>query len=215
MLRTSLLASVIILGGCSTFVEKSIQDVTIETPGAYNAVCHLYIDGLRYKSRPPQTISIHKTKENMKVDCIAPGNRRRTLYIEPEVSNTSAWNMAVAGVGYPYDYASGAMFKYPSRIVVDFTDAKITDMPLPAQNQPDIRQPEDYDLEEFSPGQPRLNSDRDAITTSILRRNEGAYADDSYVEPTPHGKGQLMDVNPAEGYSALPDSGPVQLIPGE
>jgi hypothetical protein len=216
-LKVSLLASVVLLGGCAYLIDDQIQDIEFATPGAYDAVCNVYVDGVRYNVHPPQSTSIHKSKNDMIVDCMAPGNRRKKIYVEPKIEKSSAWNLATAGAGYVYDYASSALFTYPDKIIVDFTAAPITDPALPAQNNPDIRQPEDYLLEEFSPGQPRLNADRNKEDVKILRRGESAFGEDAYstgtplssVPAVPTGKGDLMDAAPAA------QSAPTPIIPGQ
>lgn len=200
--KSYILLSVLALGACAYAIEDSVQDVKFVTPGAYNALCYAYVDKLRYKVRPPQTVNLRNAHHDLIVDCFAPGNRHVKLVIEPHLTKTAALNAANAGVGLVWDHASGALHKYPDVIEIDFTDVPITDMPLPAQNQPDIRQPEEYPLEEFSPGQPRLNSDGNKVETPILRRGETADgAEQSYSSGSPFyedssapTKGDLMNV---------------------
>jgi hypothetical protein len=221
-LKISLLASVVLLGGCAYLIEDQIQDIEFATPGAYDAVCNVYVDGVRYNVHPPQTTSIHKSKNDMVVDCMAPGNRRKKIYIQPKISKASKWNLATAGTGYVYDYASNALFTYPDKVIVDFTAAPTTDAPPPAQNSPDIRQPEDYLLEEFNPAQPRLNSDKGAQDVEILRRGESAYGEADFGDSSAfsgsaaesQGKGTLMDAAPADQVPAAQFS-PMPIIPGE
>ena len=187
------------------------------TPGAENATCHLYVDGLKYVVKPPQKTIISKSENPLTVECMAPGGRDKTMEIPAGFADAAKWNVANAGAGLPWDAASRSLWAYPSVIEVDFSDVAIQDPPLPAHNAPDIRQPETYDLEEFSPSRPRLNSDKNAPPVEILRR-EGASSqtgafqsyDNSFSEPSsmPAGKGG--------GYSVNDDAGaPVPLLPGE
>ncbi|HBR67944.1 MAG TPA: hypothetical protein DEA55_01035 [Rhodospirillaceae bacterium] len=230
---------------CAYFLEDTYQDLTIVTPGAHGAVCVAEIDGLEYKFSPPETISVTKSRKDMLVDCMAPGNRRKKLTVEPDISA-----LTVAGApGAPWDYASEAMFKYPEIIEVNFNDTPWADMPLPAQNNPDIKQPEEYDLEEFRPAFPAMNADRHVPKVELQRRNfepaeENVYypdygkpdsADgpfsDTVAAPAEDGavsdKGDLMkasgvsanDMNPG-AYGPSPASkadiyGPVQNYPVE
>jgi hypothetical protein len=157
--------------GCAYVTEGSIQDVTVVTPGATNAQCKLSVGSVKYVYEPPMTRSIQKTDETMEVDCWAPGNRHKVVYIKPNISGPTMYNAGTGIVpGMAWDFASKAMYFYPKVVEVDFTQTEIKPFPLPAQNQDDIRQPEDYDLEEFSPGLPRLNSDRFATNPEIRRR---------------------------------------------
>ena len=109
------------------------------------------------------------------------------------------------------------MFDYPGVVTIDFTGIPITDPEPPAQNAPDIRQPEEYTLEEFLPGSPRLNSDKNAAPVEILRRDGSGsmnstqtYQDGSVFSESPSiggGKGSLQDFDPS--------GVPTPLIPGE
>lgn len=218
-----------VLGACAYAIDGSIQEVEFKTPGARNAACNVYVDGLKHKVKPPQVIALPKGKEDLVVDCMAPGNRRKVVYIEPQIETSTAWNAANAGTGIAWDYASGALFRYPDVIEVDFTDTPVQEPPPPAQNAPDIKQPEEYDLEEFSPGSPRMNADKHALPVEIMRRQSASqsmsggarYNDDTdaFSEPvyTGGGKGDLIDMNPAGEPSSASgaENGPIPLIPGE
>lgn len=224
------------LGACAYTIDGSIQDVKFVTPGATNASCDVFVEGLKYHVNPPQTINLFKSKEDLVVDCKAPGNRRKVVYIKPQIETSAAWNAATAGAGLAWDYASGALFRYPDVVEVNFTDTPVRDQALPAQNAPDIKQPEEYDLEEFSPSWPRMNSDKHEPPVEIIRRgssqkNAAMYHPDdetaAFSEPAHNGggKGELMQVidglgdemNPAQPAPAADDAtyGPIPLIPGE
>jgi len=229
--KYTLALSVVVLGACAYSIDGSVQTVKFATQGAHNAACNVYVNGLKYKVKPPQSLDIYKSKEDLVVDCMAPGNRRQVVYIKPQIESSAAWNAATAGVGLAWDYASSALFKYPDVVEVNFTDTPVVPQSLPMHNNPDIRQPEDYLLEEFSPTSPRLNADRYQEPAQILRRGEvstqGDVYDDgaAFSEPVfmgREGKGNLVDMlNPAGAPSSQPsassdaNSGPVPLYPGE
>lgn len=229
--KTLLLSTVLALGSCASLLDDQIQDVKFTTPGAENAVCHVYIDKIHYVVRPPQTINVAKSRHNMEVDCLAPGNRRQKIYIEPGYQKAVGWNALNAGAGVAYDYASNAMFRFPDEIQISFVDVPIRDQPLPAQNRPDVRQPETYLLEEFLPSTPRMNADAYEPDYKLLRRGEGEqYYDgnatmnddgtDAFSEPAQitGGKGDLKPVPSSTSDAGVPpvSSGePVPLLPGE
>ncbi|MGB0719249.1 MAG: hypothetical protein ACPGRX_02180 [Bdellovibrionales bacterium] len=209
------------VSGCAYVLDGAHQEVTIKTPGANGAVCYLYVEGLRYEMYPPQTRTIFKSKDDLVVDCLAPGNRRKTVYIESAISENAPLNIGTGGAGAVYDFASGAMFKYPAIIEVDFTHAAVRPEPLPAQNQPDIRQPEDYPLEEFLPSAPRLNSDRSKTPVTLQKRATAVEvetnAGDSFAEPADlgHGKGDLQSVLDTYGSSIDPSGDKTPAFPGQ
>lgn len=154
------LALIALLSGCSYAVDTALQDITLRTPGAENAVCYMYVDDVKYRVHPPETTSIFRSKEDLVIDRLAPGNRRKKVVIEPDYADSAAGNVVTAGVGVAWDYASGALFQYPDAVDISFIGMPEGPALIPDQNKPDIRQPEDYDLEEFRPSQPRLNSDK-------------------------------------------------------
>lgn len=230
--KSLLLLSLLSVGACAYALDETIQDVKFVTPGAKNAACNVYVEGVKYRAKPPQTLNIFKSKEDLIVDCMAPGNRRKTVYIKPSIEKSAIWNVANAGVGLPWDYASAALFRYPDIIEVNFTDTPITDQPLPAQNNPDIRQPEEYRLEEFSPSSPRMNEDRDAPPVEILRRESasrtsaGSYGQTgalSEPEIISSDKGDLLDIiqdygddiNPSAPDAESSADAPIPLLPGQ
>ena len=219
-----LLSALSVLGACAYALDGNIQDLTVLTPGAEDAVCYVYVDDLRYEFFPPQTVNIYNSKEDLVIDCLAPGNRRKKVVIEPEINKKVAGNVATGVVpGATWDYTSGAMFKYPIVVEVDFTGMAVSPEPLPAQNNPDIKQPEEYDLEEFSPGSPRLNSDRYAPTLEIRKRTRGngssVVSKPITTAPGAQDKGDLQSVPAAESSidpGVTPSGkGPVPLYPGE
>lgn len=190
-----------LLPSCAYFIDKHIQDIKFTTTGAKNAVCDVYVAGLRYQVHPPQTININNTERDMRVDCKAPGNRRKEIIVEADLNATTLLNVGNAGIGLPWDVASKAAFKYPDEIDIDFTGIPATSQPLPAQNNPDIKQPEEYPLEEFSPGMPVLNADRYEAPIEVVPRRlppyveEGAGAPSADMgPPAPDDKGILMKV---------------------
>lgn len=224
--KLSLLIIVLTMGGCSYFEDSAIQDVKFETPGAYDAVCYAYIEKYKYVVRPPHIINLYKSDKDMKVDCIAPGNRRQVVYIEPEIEDSASHNILNGGVGLAWDYASKAMYKWPDTVVVSFVDVPIKEEELPTHNNPDIRQPETYKLEEFLPGRMRLNSDVDDGPTPLVRRGEAWYDEgqsnsetSAFNEPAvmPADKGDLQQV--IENLNTAPagqaEQNPVSLYPGQ
>lgn len=242
--RFLIISSLAVLGGCSYAIDSQIQDLTIVTPGATDAVCYVYINNLRYKFHPPETQSVSKSEEDVLVDCLAPGNRRNKVVVQAQIEKSTYANVANGGVGAVWDYASGAMFKYPDIIEVSFVNTPVLPEDLPAQNNPDIKQPEEYILEEFRPGAPRMNSDRYRTPSEILRRQKpepmgGGLSSGSLALPSDTSpgmqpvyssdKGDVMDaapppvpdMNPA-GPASGPESPaestygpPIPLFPGQ
>lgn len=166
----SSLTAVLLLGACAYAIDGAVQDVKFVTPGAQDARCDVYVEGLRYRVKPPQTINLYKSGEDLRIYCMAPGNRQREIIIKPQTEESAAWDTATAGVGLVWDYTSGAMFRYPDVIEINFEGAPVVPMPPPSHNNSDIRQPETYRLEEFMPSAPLMNDRRSQQQGTIYRR---------------------------------------------
>lgn len=226
-MRNLLLLSIstLALSACASLVETSIQDLTIETPGAQNATCYVYVDGLRYKAFPPQTINIANTYKDLFIDCLAPGNRRKQVTIPATISKYALGNAATGIVpGTVWDGLTNALYRYPDTVEIDFTDIAVQPSKLPAHNNPDIKQPEEYHLEEFLPSTPRLNSDIGKVQAPIRKRKKrtAVYGSSFISEGNSSSKSNPPPM-PSK-YSSPSKSGPSQpsatgapspLYPGE
>jgi len=201
--RVILLSSLFVLSSCALALDSALQDVTVETPGAQNAQCTLVTNNFKYRVNPPETISVKKSETDMVIDCKAPGNRNRKVVIPPRYAELYAFNSVTGfAVGGTVDYLTGSAFEYPSKVVIDFTGVPIQPEAMPAQNAPDIRQPETYDLEEFLPGTPRLNSDKYSRGTTIKKRARKTvrFTDTDAYGILPEGSGAVPQsaLNPAD-----------------
>lgn len=222
-LTAFMLVPMIGLGACAYFIDTSNQEMTILTPGAQNAVCFVYSGDLRYRVHPPKTFNISKSDKDLKVDCLAPGNRRNMVVLEPTIADSAKYNVANGGIGAVWDYGSKAMFEYPSIVEVNFTDTPVKDESLPAHNNLDIKQPEEHMNEEYRPGMPRMNADKSLPPVEIRTRGTNAPAAPSDGEAftesgseNAEGKGNLKSVLESYGGAINPsDSAPTPLIPGE
>ncbi len=184
-----LCAGALLLSGCAYLKNDTIQELTVLTPGAQNTLCFVYVDKLKYKFRPPQTQTIIRSNKDLIIDCLAPGNRRREVMIVPKISGAAYENVLNVGVGALWDKASSAAYSYPHTVEIDFTHMPLSAEPLPAHNNPDIRQPEDYRLEEFLPSTPRLNEDIGGAVSDPAGNTDNAASPQQ-----PKGKGDLMDI---------------------
>ena len=228
--------SVIVLGGCAYSTESSNQDITFMTPGAMDARCYVFVDKLKYEVWPPQTVNIKKSEKDMRIECQAPGNRNVEMIVPATMSTRAIWG---GPAGMAWDYASKSLFYYPSVIAIDISQEALLPNPLPAHNNPDIKQPEKYDLEEIDTAKPRLNSDKNEVQLPLLKRGEeyppsvdanvgeaSKPAIDGLIEgltgegasTEPMGKGDLqtqVQEVPADDISSEASSEPLQIYPGQ
>ncbi|PCK00248.1 MAG: hypothetical protein COA45_00230 [Zetaproteobacteria bacterium] len=174
------LFSVLAVTSCGYVSESSNQNITFLTPDAQDAKCFAYVDGLKYQVFPPQTLNIKKSEKDMQIACDAPGNRSIEMVVPAKITKHAIWG---GPVGMAWDYASDSLFHYPSVIAIDFSNVELQPNKLPQHNNSDIKQPEEYDLEEFKSSQPRLNSDKYEVEQPILRRGEELPVDVGTSEP--------------------------------
>ncbi len=175
----------VLLGACSTAIDRSTQMITIETPGAQDAICHIMVDGILYKTYPPQTLRIQKSEEPLEVDCMAPGNRDQSVTVKPTVNQSVFYNITNGIVpGVLWDHETGAMFRYPETIVVDFAGTTPVPFPMPQHYNSDIPSPEGYDAEHIVPGMPKLPSDR-YNKGSVPGRIDRSVSDEAPIPLTP------------------------------
>lgn len=169
----SVLLSTLILGSCGYATESSNQDITFLSPDALDAKCYAYVNKIKYLVYPPQTVNIKKSSEDIRLVCNAPGNRYLELEIPAKVDAKVIWGTPV---GVAWDYASQSLYSYPDVIALDFSQTELVPEALPKHNNPDIKQPEEYELEEFLPSEPRLNSDKSKVKLPLMRRGESDKA---------------------------------------
>ncbi|MFN3701205.1 MAG: hypothetical protein ACK4VI_06755 [Alphaproteobacteria bacterium] len=174
-------AVVITAAACAFTMDKDFQPLTVRTTGAQNSVCDVWADNVRFKFYPPETRNVKNSKENLVIHCYAPGNRERKVIIKPEYSKYAYGNILTGVIpGVIVDYTSGAMFKYPRAIDIDFSHMPPTTMPAPQHNNLDILDHSEHNLEEFRPGWPQLNSDRHRTEQPLMRRVRPGSELDSY-----------------------------------
>lgn len=219
------LSAVLALGACAYAFDGALQEVEIVTPGAENAKCFIILEKTRYTVNPPEIITIEKSGENMDVQCKAPGNRERNVIIKPQITNAAALSLAGGVVPIAADLTSDAVYVFPDRIEVSFEGMAVKPYPMPAHNAPDIKQPEEYRLEEFRPGLPRLNSDGHSAPVKLKRRQPyyappAEYADEGFVEDSGamESSGQEIYLPPVEPappraeYEGVQDKGDLQSV---
>lgn len=171
----ALLASMT-LGACSTVTEGSQQQITFETVGAVDAVCEVNqgVNDFQYQVRPPQTIWIKKSRRNLTVECDAPGNRKVTKIVETDLAATTFLNVFNGLVpGAAYDAESGAFFKYPDKIVIDFTTEMAKPNPLPSYHNLDTLDPDrEASVENMGPDNPEMPGEKDLNASNKVAWDE-------------------------------------------
>ncbi len=159
MKKTSYLAAAVVLGltGCATIIDHSSQKVNFQVVGATEVLCDVEYGGLKYNVRPPQTITLTNSRRDMEVTCMAAGNRIKTLTVPSSLNGWTVTNVTNGIIpGASYDAASGAMFKFPDVVVIDFSDTVATMDKLPDYEALDGLDPRVAGTETLGPDSPKL-----------------------------------------------------------
>ncbi len=176
------------LAGCSTLFENSYQKVLIRTPGAQDAECELTSGGAKFLAYPPQRVQVSRVYDELKVTCFAPGGREKTVIVTPRASPVVLFNVAngiLPGLGV--DHESGAMYRLPDAIDVDFRGVATVPERLPAYENSDIPPPLTRGLDNPRPGLPGLDRDDPwpALPKKIVRESAPTPSVDSTTPKSP------------------------------
>lgn len=161
------------LAGCATMVEKSSQTINFQVVGATDVMCDVDSGKVKYTVRPPQTITVKKSKRDLTLTCLAAGNRVQTMTVSSALSGWTFANVVGGGVipGTLYDGESGAMFKYPEVVIIDFSGTVARVDSLPSYHAPDGVDPSyAKNVENIGPNTMRLPGD----DANALRRKMAA-----------------------------------------
>lgn len=128
-------AALLLLPACSTILDRSTQEVRFETPGAKESMCRVTTgkEGVSYRVHPPEEIILMKTDQQLEVECLADGHRKRTVLIEPVLSSNTFLNFGNGFVpGFALDEHTNAHYVYPDVIAVDFSNIPFKKAEQPA-----------------------------------------------------------------------------------
>ncbi len=162
MTKFSLLAATALLSltACATILDHSSQPINFQAAGATEVLCDITYAGLKYNVRPPQTITVQKSRDDMQLTCHAAGNRVKTMIIPSSLSGWTFANVSNGIVpGAAYDAETGAMFKYPDVILIDFSDTTAKMDTLPAYHAVDTLDPSIAGTEDMTPNLAKLPDD--------------------------------------------------------
>jgi len=168
-----------LLAGCASVVDGQTQDVTLKTPGAENARCHIENEDMKYVIYTDQTIEIMKSPHDLEVNCLAPGNREKSVMVKREINDLVAGNVVTGVVpGIAYDYFSRGGFEYPEVITVDFTGMKTKSYGLPAHYTEDLNENHiNNRVVDMGPNEMITEGNRSQVFTE-LKKKEGLYGEE-------------------------------------
>lgn len=201
------------LSACSTVIDRSTQEVTLETPGTDGAQCLMEWPGYRMRVWTPKTVRITKADGPMEVTCRAPGNREKKVAVQPITPSSFTLNIFNGFLpGAVYDRESGAMYQYPDKIVVDFTGTVPQEMPMPDYQRMLDENPGLMQMEEFRPGRPALQRDEyyQAPELQPRRTDQELFSSAVYDAASSRGEAAVMQ---DDGVSPGAASAPAAPLP--
>jgi hypothetical protein len=106
------------LPGCASIVEGTDQTVNVQV-SPENAVCQISQKGsvIATLDKGGGQVQVPKSKDDLGVDCSAPGFERQTVSIESSASGWGVVGCFLIDLCIT-DYATGALNKYPKSISV-------------------------------------------------------------------------------------------------
>jgi hypothetical protein len=174
--------ALLLTAGCATIFEGETQNITLQTPGTDQAVCLLTRPGSHTRVWAPTTVRITKSRGPMVVDCLAQGNREKILIVTPGTPPSFNRNAANLMLGAAYDYETDAMYIYPDRIVMDFTNVPPSPMPLPEYQKMLAEYPELKGMDVTRPGFAALPHDRMETIQMLQKRGPEDIQDYTSLE---------------------------------
>ncbi len=175
-------AACLLLASCATIADSQTVLMTVKTPGAENAKCHLENKGHKVIAYTDETVRVMKSPHDFVVRCTAPGNREKTVLVKREVNDWVFVNVANGFVpGAAYDVLSRGVFDYPNEVVVDFNGEPFKPYPLPEYATGELGQ-RGYqgNIEHYGPNTLVTEGNR-YNAPQTLQKKESLYSDFSSV----------------------------------
>lgn len=134
-----ILTSIMALSACSSVNDGQTQHVTVRTPGAENAKCFLENQDFKYVAYSNETVEVMKSPHDMTVNCMAPGNRNKSIVVPRTIEKSAGQNAANGFLpGLTYDYLSRGIYDYPDEVVVSFSGVQAKSYGLPQHQSSDL-----------------------------------------------------------------------------
>ena len=112
------------LSGCASIVEGTTQSIAVTTPPTDGAKCVLTSSEGTYYVTTPGNVTVHKTKNDLDVNCKKDGFRDAHTTIPSHFNGATAGNIIAGGViGLGIDAATGANYNYPTEFAITMTPA--------------------------------------------------------------------------------------------
>ncbi len=202
-MRKILLSSTLfLLSACSSIIDGQTQAITVETPGAQNALCRVNNGGNRYDVYTGQTVNIRRSFNELVVHCKADGNREKTILVKQEANEWVFLNVANGFIpGATYDVLSGGAFEYPDLITVNFVGMPIKPYDVPVYHSDELRPNRKNNKGEYM-GPTMIETNDDSRLSTMPMKNNIDYNEFNTINdmggPVYPRSNSIVPYNPAE-----------------
>lgn len=156
----------------------------METPGTEHAQCLLDNGTVVYKVMSGDSVEVTRNDQDMKVRCLAHGNREKEILVKRRSSPWAAGDILTGAFpGALYDHFSKSMYVYPDVITVDFTGMPSVPYPPPAYGFADAPKPAEEKIEGYHPSVPQIEADKYDVSPVLRKRDPGTtYGADPFAD---------------------------------
>jgi hypothetical protein len=132
MIKTGFIVVIPLLAGCSSIIEGTSQQISINTNPS-GASCNLMRKGesIGVLASTPGSVKIQKTKDDITVLCDKPGFSQASYLNHSGAAGATFGNIVLGGgVGWAVDSATGADNKYDPVVNLTLTPAPTGSAPV-------------------------------------------------------------------------------------
>lgn len=172
------------LAACGTIISSPTQEITLFTPGAWDAQCTLD-NGTKYRMVTNETRRIQRTYKPLEIECYAPGNRYAAKTVGSGLNEWTYANVSNGIIpGVAYDAAASGLYEYPDRITVDFVGVPMRGFELPDYHNKDVPSPYDQSIEDYGASTARIPYDNSYMKRGVEKRDMSADTNPFASKPT-------------------------------
>ncbi|HWD27689.1 MAG TPA: hypothetical protein VG387_11020 [Rhizomicrobium sp.] len=107
------------VSGCATVIEGTTQSIAVTSMPRAGAKCTLSSSEGTYYVTTPGNAIVHKTKNDIAVDCTHEGYQDAHVVVSPHFNYVTFGNAILGGlIGVAVDAATGSDFNFPSAVNV-------------------------------------------------------------------------------------------------
>lgn len=231
----AVLTAAVLLSGCSTAVNRTVQDIEVITPGVTEAECDMRTPKDRYQVITPNTVKVEKARYDITITCYKQDYITAVETIKSKFAGSSVGNIFTGIIpGYFVDWNTGAMYEYPEKVVINMKplggepskeiDTTIYQLDAPQTPEPappagaitalpeDVESPADAAPAEMKT--PPVD-DKTIVVPGPDAKDPAHYQDDLPEEEKDSKDGDSNEMSPQFDINENPDPTPLKPVPSK